>query len=82
MMRNLIIGIVIFGMGGVSIISGCSQVNATPQYRAEIEKAAILVDELNTRCQNGDQRACEAGLEVANETLQLIVDGMYGETDE
>jgi hypothetical protein len=40
------------------------------------------IAELNRRCQAGNDEACRKGLDVADETLQLIVDAMHGRATE
>lgn len=57
---------------------GCSKVQMSPEYRYQVESAAVIVDELDKRCSEGDEAACKAGLTKASETLNLIVDALYG----
>jgi hypothetical protein len=58
--------------------AGCSQVQMSPSYRQSVEKQSILITELDRRCQAGDSNACAEGLHEASETLNMIVDAMYG----
>lgn len=60
------------------VLSGCSQVQMSPPYRAALESSAINVAELSGRCQAGDDTACKQGLMQASETLNLLVDGLHG----
>jgi len=64
------------------LVTGCSKVTMTPQYRDEVIKSALIIEQLNQRCQEGDDTACRAGLAEANETMRLLVDAMYGEYNE
>lgn len=72
--------------GTVSIIlilfvltfTGCCAGGLPPRYRQTVEMSAIAVGELNKACQAGDPNACREGLDAASETLNLIVDAMYG----
>lgn len=61
--------------------AGCSSVTMTPRYRYQVETAAVVVNELDQRCADGDDVACKEGLHKASETLNLIVDAMYGRVD-
>ena len=72
-MKKWIIGIVL-----TLLLVGCSDVQMSPQYSSQVRRAAIVIAELNSRCQDGDEEACRAGLSGASETLDLIVAGMDG----
>jgi hypothetical protein len=63
---------------GLLFFAGCGGVRMSPPYARALEQSAITVGELNTRCQNGDDLACKGGLQVASETLNLIVDALHG----
>lgn len=63
-------------------LAGCSKVTMSPDYARQLEISAINVGELNRRCQGGDDDACRAGLAVASETLDLLVDALHGEASE
>ena len=58
--------------------AGCGGVQMSPRYAQALEQSAIVVGELNTRCQDGDDLACKGGLRVASETLDLLVDALHG----
>ena len=47
-------------------------------YDRAFRLATINVNELNSRCQEGDALACQAGLDEAAQTMQLVVDAMDG----
>ena len=75
------------GGGGINMIllclmllffAGCSKVQMSPEYRYQVESAAVIVGELDKRCSEGDETACREGLSKASETLNLIVDALYG----
>lgn len=62
---------------------GCgSQVKMTAPYAEALESSAIACGELNQRCQGGDDEACKLGLDACSETLDLLVDGLYGRVSE
>ena len=65
----------------ILLISGCSKVQMSPEYRQVTEMSAINVAELNRRCQDGDAEACKQGLSKASETLNLLVDALHGRSD-
>ena len=65
----------------VLLISGCSKVQMSAEYRQVTEMSAINIAELNRRCQDGDDMACKEGLSKASETLNLIVDALHGRSD-
>jgi len=71
-MRKLIVIILIL------LIVGCSQVQMSAGYREQLESSAIVVAELNRRAQAGDVEAAKRGLNVASETLNLLVAGLHG----
>jgi len=64
----------------VVLLAGCSQVQMSPPYQAMLEQSAIQAAELNDRCQRGDETACRDGLAAVAETLQLLVDGLQGQS--
>lgn len=59
------------------IFSGCGKVHMSADYARQVEMAAVNCAILNERCQAGDEQACKEGLNLAAETLNLIVDGMH-----
>jgi len=63
---------------GLLFFAGCGGVRMSPRYAQVLEQSAIVVGELNTRCQAGDDPACKGGLRVASETLDLLVDALHG----
>lgn len=65
---------------GLLFFAGCIPVGVrmSPRYARALEQSAIVVGELNTRCQEGDDLACKGGLRVASETLDLLVAGLHG----
>ena len=65
----------------ILLISGCSKVQMSSEYRQVTEMSAINVAELNRRCQDGDSEACKEGLSEASETLSLLVDALHGRSD-
>lgn len=67
-----------FTMCIVVMCFGCSQVTMTAPYRQTVGMSAIRVNELNERCQDGDELACKEGLAAASKTLNLIVNAMEG----
>ena len=62
----------------LAFLFGCRLVQMSPEYAKELESSAVRVEVLNKRCQAGDDLACRQGLRVASETLNLLVDAMYG----
>lgn len=65
----------------VAFLGGCSRVQMSPEYRQVTEMSALNVAELNRRCQDGNVEACKEGLFQASETLNLLVDALYGRSD-
>lgn len=65
----------------VLALSGCLEVQMSARYQQATEMSAIVVAELNARCQAGDPNACKQGLDAASETLNLLVDAMHGRAD-
>lgn len=61
--------------------SGCSKTYMPPEYRTAIEQSAVNLNILNDRCQDGDIEACREGCRVASETLNVIIEGLYGIAD-
>lgn len=60
-------------------IAGCGgAVQLSPEYAEALQVSAIHVNQLNKRCQDGDELACKEGLTVAAEALNLLVDGYHG----
>ena len=59
-------------------VVGCGGVRMSAPYAQAVEQSAIVVGELDERCQAGDALACKDGLHVAAETLDLIVDALHG----
>jgi hypothetical protein len=59
------------------ILCGCGKVHMSADYARQVEMAAVNCAVLNERCQAGDEQACMDGLNLAAETLNLIVDGMH-----
>jgi len=57
-------------------------VRMAPGLGMAVEMAAISTAEFDKRCKAGDPNACAMGLDLSNETLQLIVDGLHGEIPE
>lgn len=60
------------------LAAGCGDVNMSPAYARQVRQAAIVADELNQRCIDGDDAACRDGLNLTAETLRLIVGGLDG----
>ena len=58
--------------------AGCGGVRMSAPYAQAVEQSAIVVSELDKRCQAGDDLACKEGLHVAAETLDLIVAALHG----
>jgi len=67
----------------LTVSVGCTPANRSihtgPVIQAHIELAATTTSEFNRRCQGGDAQACSKGLELADETLAIIVAGLHGE---
>ena len=63
---------------GLLLTAGCSEVSLSPPYQMQLERSAILVNELSARCEAGDQTACKHGLREAAYTLDLLVDASHG----
>ncbi len=58
---------------------GCgSKVQMTPEYSQTLQQSAINVDVLEQRCLDGDIEACQEGLTMASDTLDLLVDAWLG----
>lgn len=64
--------------------AGCIQrpVSMTPGMAQQVEMASTTTTEFDKRCKRGDSVACAMGLDLANETLSLIVDGLHGRVPE
>ena len=71
--KNRILVWLVFAM---MFLTSCTSMPA--EYGLLIEKSAIVVGELNERCQAGDDAACKEGLKGASKTLDLIVEGLHG----
>lgn len=54
------------------LIGGCTSPLFTFQQKALLSQSSIVVTELNTRCQAGDDQACKEGLAKAAETLSIL----------
>lgn len=65
-------------LASLLLVGGCSKVQMSSDYGRVVEQSALVVGELSTRCQGGDDLACKEGLRVAAEMLDLVVDAMHG----
>lgn len=72
--------LIIFLLG--MFTAGCSQVQMSPSYRLETERMNNRLQELNKRCQAGDNEACKEGLRIATTHVQYIVDAIHGRESE
>lgn len=63
---------------GSVMLNGCGGVRLSAQYKQELQNATAIVTELNKRCQAGDEQACQAGLQEAAYTLELLLDAANG----
>lgn len=61
----LLIGLMLFA-------AGCAEPLFTAQQRLHLAQSSIIVTELDTRCQGGDDVACREGLSRAAETLRIL----------
>ncbi|GAG27885.1 unnamed protein product [marine sediment metagenome] len=61
---------------------GCSQVQMSAPYRAELNHTANRLTQLNKRCQYGDSIACKEGLRVATDYVNLMRDAVDGKESE
>ena len=61
----------------VMVIGGCN-VYMSPEYQRTVADAADAINGLNVNCQNGDPNACEKGLDLAKDTINMILEASYG----
>jgi len=59
-------------------MAGCTQVWMSPGYKQNLEATAVVVTELDARCQGGDPNACRDGLAESAKYLQDLVDAVHG----
>jgi hypothetical protein len=59
---------------GLLLIGGC--VTIAPEQAAATRQAAVIVGELDRRCQDGDAAACADGLHLAARSLDLAANAM------
>ena len=61
----------------VLAVAGCN-VYMSPEYQQTVADAADAINGLNVNCQNGDPNACEKGLDLAKDTINMILEASYG----
>jgi len=70
--------LILAALPAMLMIGGCSDVQMTPAYHAQLQRAVMVSRELNQRCMEGEQAACQEGLAETSKTLQLLLDAANG----